>query len=218
MKDYYSILGVDETASMSQIKKAYRKLAQKYHPDKNPGNSEAEVKFKEISEAYDTLSNKSNKERYDGMRNGSAFGDDFGFNDLFESIFGLGDIFGSGGHRRQTRQPQQERVIRFDIPLSELQSERKINKSFQVQYQETCSSCEGCGGSDIQKCPACGGSGKIIQFHKQGPLTFQSSIACSHCRGAGKIIHTPCGLCQGAGIILKTAEYDVTISCHKKNK
>ena len=221
-RDCYDVLGVDKNASKEEIKKSYRKLAIKFHPDKNPDNKGAEEKFKEATEAYEILGDDQRRRLYDqfghegvssqaggfqGFRNASDFEDLFGgFSDLFgsdifESFFGgFGDMFGRPGRGARTR----ERVargsdIRYDVNLS--LEEVAFGKKIEVQLvrDEHCSKCAGTGakdGSGLDTCPSCGGTGQVSRT--QGFFTIATT--CSRCRGTGKVIKDYCTVCKGSGL------------------
>lgn len=215
-RDYYEVLGVSKSASEDELKKAYRKLAMKYHPDRNPDNKEADEKFKEICEAYEVLSDSQKRQRYDqyghdGMK--SAFGPggfDFGrdfthagdFGDLFESIFGGGfaDMFGGGG-RRQSRNPhgpQRGDDLRFDLEIDFEEAAFGSERSLDLKINDACGTCKGTGaesGSGRETCRQCGGQGYVVA----GGGFFQVRQACPVCKGEGSIIKNPCKTCHGAG-------------------
>jgi molecular chaperone DnaJ len=215
-RDYYEVLGVTKKATEDELKKAYRKLAMQYHPDRNPDNTEASEKFKEICEAYEVLSDSQKRQRYDqfghdGVKSsfgpgGFDFGRDFthagDFGDLFETIFGGGfaDMFGGGG-RRQSRNPngpQRGDDLRFDLEIDFEEalfgSERKLD----LKINDACSTCHGTGaaaGSGRETCRQCGGHGFVVA----GGGFFQMRQACPVCRGEGTIIKNPCTTCHGSG-------------------
>jgi molecular chaperone DnaJ len=224
MKNYYQILGVSESASTSEIKKAFRKLAQEFHPDKNPDNSEAEKKFKEISEAYETLSDDQKRAHHDAIKNGpSGFGSfDFelgggSLNDLFSSFGGmnLDEMFGFGSHRRSDRQPQKEKYVSIEIPLSELWGD--ISRSFTLSENQKCASCNGAGGDNITQCDTCQGSGRISQTIQYGTAIFKTARPCHTCSGKGTMIGNLCQPCSGSGQVVKNTTYDLTIRCQKRD-
>ncbi|RKY42871.1 MAG: molecular chaperone DnaJ [Candidatus Makaraimicrobium thalassicum] len=206
--DYYELLGVNRDASSGEIKKAYRKLAVKYHPDKNPGNKEAEEKFKEISHAYEILSDASKRRQYNQFGEGAfQYGGagTGGFHDpseIFREVFGgaFGDIFegmfGFGG--RQRRGPRRGRDLEYDLTLDFLEAVKGTTKEIKVRKYETCNACGGSGakpGTGKGTCSRCGGSGKISQ---SGGF-FSISRTCDACGGAGEIIKEPCPECSGIG-------------------
>ena len=202
MKDYYEILGVAEDAPDKEIKAEYRKLAMKYHPDKNPGNTKAETKFKEISEAYGVLGDERKRKDYDIEKNappgmgGFSWSNDFGgFG--FDSTNPFASIFNAftGGNRRQTRQNSD---LRFRIQLNFEDSIAGCEKDISFNKREGCKGCEGLGSTDISStkvCDSCGGAGKVR--HRQGPIMFES--ACPACGGNGCTPPPPCNGCQGQG-------------------
>ncbi len=208
-KDYYELLGVSRDASNEEIKKAYRKLAVKYHPDKNPGDKEAEDKFKEISHAYEVLSDPEKRAQYDrfgedAFQYGAGAGG-FGFHDpfdLFREVFGggLGDIFenmfGFGASGRGG--PRRGRDLEYSLKLDFFEAVKGTTKQIKVRKHQTCSVCEGSGakpGTGKTTCPGCGGTGQVSQTSG----FFSVSRTCSRCGGAGKIINEPCKKCGGTG-------------------
>ncbi|MGE0793538.1 MAG: molecular chaperone DnaJ [Candidatus Woesearchaeota archaeon] len=219
-KDYYKILGVEKTASKEEIKKAYKKLAKKYHPDLNKDNPEAESKFKEINEAASILTDDTKRSQYnqfgsEGMNQG-GFGqgfhgfqgggfEGFDFNDIFESMF-----HGSfGGSSR--RGPRKGADLRYDIEVTLEEVATGIEKSIKLTKQDTCEKCEGLGGTGTQNCSNCNGTG-VIRTIKQTPFgAFQTQTTCHHCNGKGKIVKNKCTECNGTGHKLKTKTIKVSI-------
>jgi len=226
-RDYYEVLGVQKNASKDDIKKAYRKLAIQYHPDKNPGNKEAEDRFKEATEAYEVLADEKKKAAYDqfgfagvdGMGGGQhdwgnfrGFEDIFGGGDLgsfFESIFGGG--FGGGNFRRSSQGgPRQGSNLRYDIEIPFKDAVFGTKVEIQFSHNETCTGCKGTGaanGMGRKTCPTCGGSGQVR--HSQGFFSLAST--CHTCRGQGSIIEKPCMECGGSGTQKKRQKLMVTI-------
>jgi len=217
-RDYYEILGVQRDADANTIKKAYRKLALKYHPDRNPGNNEAEESFKEASEAYEILSEPGKRSRYDrfgheGIRSAFSSGGfqwtDFTHSSDFEDIFG--DIFSTffGGGRTRSRPNQGRSIrIRYSLTLEEAFQGKKEKLTF--KRLEPCETCGGSGlaeGAKPRTCPRCGGNGRIRLM--QGFFSLTSS--CDMCRGTGTIIDNPCPECNGDGRVKKKATLDVAI-------
>jgi molecular chaperone DnaJ len=221
-RDYYEILEVARTASDTEIKSAYRKLAMKYHPDRNPGNKIAEEKFKEAAEAYAILADTEKRSLYDrfghaGVKSAAGAGpgfdpsvfQEFGdFADILGNMFGFGDLFGGGGRRRGG--PQRGADLRYDLEISFEESARGAETSIQIPRQENCETCDGSGsapGSHASTCPQCRGQGQV-RF-QQGFFTVART--CPQCRGAGKIITKPCQSCRGAGRVSKERKITVKI-------
>jgi len=210
LKDYYEILGVSEEASEKEIKASYRKLALKYHPDKNEGNAEAESKFKEISEAYGVLGDKEKRQDYDIQKNappgmGGFNFDGFGFDHMnpFSSIF---EAF-TGGSRRRPRQPKNS-DLRFRVHLNFEDSIKGCDKKISFNKRVGCKKCEGIGTLDISStkvCSTCGGQGSIR--HRQGPITFEST--CPSCGGSGCQNPPPCPHCRGHGWVEVKDDLDI---------
>lgn len=207
-KDYYEVLGLQKGASDDEIKKAFRKLAIKYHPDKNQGNKEAEEKFKEINEAYQVLSDPQKKAQYDqfgttdfngggGFSGGFDFSDIGGFGDIFESFFGGG--FGSA---RRRNGPERGADIEYTLNLTFEEAVFGAEKEIAVNRYERCETCSGNGskpGTSPKTCDKCGGSGQI-RIQRNTPLgSFVSVNTCDKCGGKGKIITDPCPTCKGTG-------------------
>ena len=227
-RDYYEVLGVDKNASADEIKKAYRKLAKKYHPDLNPGDKakEAEEKFKEASEAYEVLSNAEKKQRYDqfghagvdpqagGGYGGNPFGGGFGgggFEDIFDTFFGGG--FG-GQSRRNANAPQKGRDLRYNIDLSFEQACFGCEVELNVNRTEKCETCGGSGaekGSSPETCSVCHGTGQVKTVQRTMLGNFQSVRTCDTCGGTGKVIKNPCKACRGAGSVRKARKVKVKI-------
>ena len=206
-RDYYVVLGVARNATDQEIKSAYRKLALKYHPDRNPGDAKAEEAFKEAAEAYAVISDPEKRAAYDrfghaGVSDAGAGGFDPNAFAGFEDIFGnLGDLFGFGdmfGGRRRRGGPQRGADLRYDLEISFEESFTGTETSLQIPREETCETCTGTGaaaGSSPEVCSQCRGTGQ--QRFQQGFLTV--ARPCPMCRGAGKVISKPCQACRGAG-------------------
>ena len=224
-RDYYEVLGVSKGASEDEIKKAYKKLARKYHPDMNPGDKEAEEKFKEVNEANEVLSDPEKKARYDQFGfagvdpNYGAGGAGGGFSGGFD--FGdLGDIFGSffgggfGGARANPNAPQRGESLRTSVNISFEEAAFGCEKEVSIDRIEQCPDCRGSGcakGTTAEVCPDCRGSG-VIQQRRQTPLGYMSTSApCQRCGGKGKIIHQPCPKCGGKGMIRHRKTIKVSI-------
>ncbi len=199
-KDYYELLGVSRNANEDEIKKAYRKLALQFHPDRNPGNMQAEEKFKEVSEAYQVLSDSQKRAQYDQFGH-AAFGDGgpgFDFTSGFEDVFG--DLFGEffGGASRRGRGRSRGEDLRYNLTLSFEEAAFGTEKKIKVPRHGPCESCHGSGakaGTAPQTCPTCHGRGQVS--FQQG--FFSVSRTCNHCQGKGTIINDPCPSCGGAG-------------------
>ena len=222
-RDYYEVLGISKGASEDEIKKAYKKMARKYHPDLNPGDKEAEEKFKEVNEAYEVLSDPNKKARYDQYGHAGVdpnFGAGAGFDGNFD--FGdLGDIFGSffgggfgGGRRTNPNAPQRGESIRMSLAISFEEAAFGCEKEVTVDRMEECGACHGSGcaaGTSPEVCPDCHGSGQV-QVRRQTPMgMFATSSPCPKCGGKGRIIHQPCKDCHGTGTARKRKTIQASI-------
>jgi molecular chaperone DnaJ len=216
-RDYYEILGVRREANDQELKAAYRRLALKYHPDKNPGDHEAEERFKEVNEAYQILSQSELRARYDrfghagvgaGAAAGAGFGQGFpGFEDLFD-MFGMGDIFGGRSSRRAG--PRRGSDLRYDIEISLEEAAAPLKTKIRVPRLETCEVCKGNGaaeGSQPVRCSACAGTGQVR--YQQG--FFSVTRTCSTCRGHGKVIRDVCKGCRGEGRVEREKMLEIKI-------
>ena len=215
-RDYYEVLGVDKNASEDEIKKAYRKIAIKYHPDRNPGNREAEEKFREAAEAYDVLHDAQKRQQYDqfgfnGPAGAGGFGGGFGGSMNMDDIFSMfGDIFGGraggfGGFGGGQRRPQQHRGsdLRLKVKLSMSEIAHGVTKKFKVRKDITCSHCHGSGaeaGSGTETCPTCHGSGVITHTTQSIFGMMQTQGVCPTCGGEGSVIKNKCHVCGGTGV------------------
>ena len=216
-RDYYEILGVAREAGADEIKKAYRKLAMKYHPDRNPGDPEAEANFKEAAEAYEVLSDAQKRRLYDayghqGLKN-SGYSGPGSAEDIFSSINDLfGDLFGFGGRNRQRNPnaPIPGDDLRYDMEISFMDAVHGTSREVEVTRRDTCWTCEGSGarpGYKPQMCPSCHGRGQVIR--SQG--FFQVSSTCPQCQGAGQVITEPCNDCHGQGLVNRTKKVAIKI-------
>ncbi len=215
-RDYYEILGVTRTATEQEIKSSYRKLAMQYHPDRNPGNADAEEKFKECSEAYSVLIDTEKRQRYDqfghaGVNGGSGFGgfdpSAFGdFGDIFGDIFG--DLFGMGGGRRTRVQRGSD--ARADLTLTFEEAAFGKKTSVKVRRYETCDHCQGSGSAGSKRpstCSTCAGRGQVR--YQQG--FFSIARTCPTCQGTGRVISDPCPKCKGEARIMRESTVEVTV-------
>lgn len=218
MRDYYEVLGVSKNATPEEIKKAYRKLAVKYHPDKNQGNKTAEEKFKEASNAYGVLSDPKKRKAYD--QRGMAGIHDMGFEGFtdFEDIFSrFGDIFGRErggfsvedifGSNRRTSGPQRGGDIRYKLTISFLEAAFGGEKRIQIPRSESCDTCHGMGGTGVITCPNCQGTGQS----SSGRGFFRVSEVCNRCGGTGKITQSVCNTCRGSGQVSRYRTITVRI-------
>ncbi len=221
-RDYYEVLGVDRTATDQQIKSAYRKLALKHHPDRNPGDKHAEEAFKEAAEAYAVLADREKRSLYDrfghagvGTAAGGAGGFDptifADFSDIFAGlgdVFGFGDIFGGG--RRRRGGPQRGADLRYDLEITFDEAAKGTDTAIQIPREEACDTCQGTGaapGTTTESCQQCRGSGQLR--YQQGFLTV--ARPCPNCRGTGRVIPKPCTSCRGAGRVGRERKITVKI-------
>ncbi len=216
-RDYYEILAVSKTTSDGEIKKAYRKLAMKYHPDRNPDDKEAEALFKECTEAYEVLSDGQKRQIYDtyghdGLKN-SGYSGPGNFEDVFSSFGDIfGDLFGFGGGRSQSRKngPVPGNDLRYDLSITFMEAVHGVSKEVQLTRRDTCWTCEGTGcrpGHARETCRSCNGRGQVIR--SQG--FFQVSSTCPQCHGEGEIVKEPCNDCSGTGLVEKTKKVAIKI-------
>ena len=225
-RDYYEVLGVEKSASADEIKKAYRKMAIKYHPDKNPGDKEAEEKFKEAAEAYDVLSNPDKKQRYDqfghaGMGGAASGGFNAGgfsmedifsqFGDIFGGHFGggFGGFGGFGGGRGRSPRVQRGSDIRIRVKLSLKEIVHGIEKKVRINKMVQCPECHGKGAAseaDIKTCDTCHGSGVVNKVVQTMFGQMQSQSVCPTCNGEGKVIAKACSKCNGSGLVKDSEE------------
>jgi molecular chaperone DnaJ len=227
MRDYYEILGVERSSSADDLKRAYRKLALQYHPDRNPGDTAAEDKFKEAAEAYEVLSSPEKRQRYDrfghaGVRgNGAPGGGGAGFQDINDIFSAFSDIFGGGGSifdevfgggtrsRRTRRQGRPGSDLRIKLPLTMEEIAEGVDKKIKVRKYAACETCEGRGAESetegYDTCGTCQGAGEIRQVSRSVFGQFVNVQPCPTCRGEGRVIRVPCSKCNGEGR-LKTEE------------
>jgi molecular chaperone DnaJ len=221
-RDYYEVLGVDRSVSEEDLKRAYRKLAVKFHPDKNPGDHSAEEKFKEIGEAYEALSDPSKRAAYDryghaafqgGMGSGGGFHDPF---DIFREVFSGGgggifeQFFGGGGGGADPSGRQRGSDLRYDLQVTLEEAARACEKEIEIRKLDPCEPCGGTGaqkGSKIVTCPTCRGRGQVVASRG----FFQVAQTCPACHGSGRIVEKPCASCQGEGRVEKTSRVKIKI-------
>lgn len=216
-RDYYEVLGVSKNASEAELKKAYRKKAIQYHPDKNPDNKEAEEKFKEAAEAYEVLSNAEKRQRYDqfghagvgGAAGGGGFGGGMNMEDIFShfgDIFGGGSFFGGGfgGGGRSSRRVNRGSNLRVKVKLTLKEIAEGVEKKIKVKKYVECKSCSGSGaknGSSFSTCSTCNGTGQVTRVQNTILGQMQTASTCPSCNGDGKMITDKCNSCSGEGII-----------------
>ena len=226
-RDYYEVLGIQKDASPEEIKKAYRKAALKYHPDRNPGDKEAEEKFKEVGEAYEVLSDEEKRQRYDqfgfagvdpnfGGGAGGAYGGGFGgFGDFGDLGDIFGEFFGGGSSRRSSAQaaPRRGENVMTRLELTFEEAAFGCEKEVAAQRIENCAACNGTGSADgvIETCQQCRGTGQVRTVQNFMGMQMQSSTTCPACNGRGKVIKTPCTTCKGKGKVRRTNRVKVKI-------
>lgn len=223
-RDYYEVLGVQKNASDDELKKAYRVLAKKYHPDMNPGDKEAEAKFKEASEAYGVLSDPDKRAQYDrfghaAFENGGGGSGFSGFSDMGDIFSSFGDIFGDlfgmgGGSRRSYNGPQKGTNLHSVITIAFDEAVFGTKKELNIDAKETCTECNGSGakkGTTPQTCSQCGGKGQVV-FQRQSLFGMTQSVqACPQCRGTGKIVKEKCTVCYGEGYVSRKKKIEVDV-------
>ena len=223
-KDYYEVLGISKDASEQEIKKAYRKMAMKYHPDKNQGNKESEEQFKEVNEAYEVLSDPQKRRTYDqfghagfsgggfgqgGFSGGQGFG---GFEDMFGDIFG--DMFGGGSRGSRKNGPRKGADMRLRMELKFEEAAFGVEREISIQREEECDTCHGSGakpGTNSNTCPTCKGSGEVRQTTRTPFGNMMNVAQCPNCNGAGTIIEHKCDTCSGQGRVRKAKKLNVKI-------
>lgn len=223
-RDYYEVLGVEKSADDAAIKKAYRELAKKYHPDMNPGDAEAEKKFKEASEAYAVLSDAEKRKQYDqfghaafdGGAGGGGFGGfDFNsadFSDIFGDIFG--DFFGGGRRSRNSNGPMKGANIRTSVRVTFEEAVFGVDKEIELTLKDECPSCKGTGakpGTTPETCPKCGGKGQVVFTSQSFFGTVRNVQTCPDCNGTGKIVKEKCPDCNGNGYVANRKKIQVSI-------
>lgn len=223
-RDYYEVLGVSKSADDAELKKAYRALAKKYHPDMNPGDAEAEKKFKEASEAYAVLSDPEKRKQYDqfghaafeGGAGGGGFGGfDFSsadFSDIFGDIFG--DFFGGGRSRRSSNGPMKGANIRTSVRISFEEAVFGVEKEIELTLKDECTKCHGTGakpGTSPETCPKCGGKGQVVFTSQSFFGTVRNVQTCPDCQGSGKVVKDKCPECGGNGYIAARKKIQVSI-------
>ena len=226
-RDYYEVLGVQKSATPEEIKKAYRKMAMKYHPDRNPDNKEAEEKFKEVGEAYEVLSDEGKRQRYDQFgfagvdpnygagAGGAGYGGGFSgfgdFGDIFSDLFGGG--FGGGRSSAQQNAPRRGENIMSRLELTFEEAAFGCEKEVAAQRIENCSACNGSGSADgvIETCSNCRGTGQVRTVQNFMGMSMQSTAACPQCSGRGKIVKNPCNTCKGKGKVRRNQKIKVKV-------
>ena len=231
-RDFYEVLGVSKNATEDEIKKAYRQKAKQYHPDLNPGNADAEAKFKEVNEAYEVLSDKDKRGRYDqfghagvdpnfgagggagGWGTGSG-GVDFDLGDIFGSFFGGGGGFGGfGGGRADPNAPRRGDDVQARVTISFEEAAKGCKRKVEIHRIETCSDCGGSGaqpGSSVKTCPDCGGRGQVNVQQRTPFGVISTTKTCTRCGGKGKIIETPCPTCNGQGRVQRRKKVIINV-------
>jgi len=224
-RDYYEVLGVQKGVGDDELKKAYRKLAKQYHPDLHPDDKEAEAHFKEINEAYEVLSDKDKRARYDQFGHagvdpnfgaggpGGGFGG-FDMGDIFESFFGGFGGFGGGGGGQSRTGPAKGKTLRSNLTLTLEEVAFGCEKDVNIQHVEACDACRGTGcaeGTTAEVCPDCHGSGSVRVQQRTVFGNMSTTTVCPNCRGEGRIIHQPCKSCGGAGNVKKQRKISVSI-------
>lgn len=221
-RDYYEVLGISRTATDDEIKKAYRQLAKKYHPDANPGDKEAEVKFKEASEAYAVLSDADKRRQYDqfghsAFEGGAGGAGGFDFNnmdmgDIFGDIFG--DLFGGGRSRRSSNGPMKGPNVRAGVRITFEEAVTGTDKELDLNLKEECTTCHGTGakpGTSTETCKKCGGKGQVVYTQQSLFGMVRNVQTCPDCNGTGKVIKDKCSVCYGSGYVTRKKKIQVSI-------
>ena len=233
-RDYYEVLGLQKGASEDDIKKAFRKMAMKYHPDRNPGDKEAEEKFKEVNEAYSVLSDPDKKSKYDqfghagvdpnsGFGGAGGFGGGFGGFSGFEDIFDMFGGFGGfgGGQQRRSNSPRKGKDIQKGITITFEEAAFGTTKKIEINKYVSCPTCKGEGtkpGTSKKTCPQCNGTGQTSRVQRTPLGQFQSVTTCDRCGGSGKIIEEPCPDCKGSGKTRKNVTLSIDIPAGVDNE
>jgi molecular chaperone DnaJ len=222
-RDYYEVLGVGRDAQPPDIRSAFRKLAAKYHPDVNPGDKDAEEKFKELNEAHEILSTPEKRQMYDqfghaGPQGGMGGADGFGVGDIFDMFFGAGGGFGgragAGGGDRARQQATQGSDLRYDLEITLEEAAFGVQKTLKLTRLESCETCTGSGakpGTTPKTCSACQGSGQVRHVQNTILGSFATVAPCANCRGEGRIISDPCTTCRGQGRTRQTKEHTIQV-------
>ena len=219
-RDYYEVLGVSRTATEAEIKSAYRRLAVRYHPDKNPGDAEAEEKFKEAAESYSILSDAEQRRRYDNFGHAGVSSSGAGANwgaqgfggieDILGDLFGFGDVFGGGRSGARRSAAQRGADLRYDLEITLEEAAAGMTAQLRIPRLETCEKCKGSGaaeGTQPESCQTCAGAGQVR--YQQG--FFSVARTCTTCRGTGRVIKSPCDACRGAGRVEQEKTMEVKI-------
>lgn len=221
-RDYYEVLGVERQCSAAELKRSYRALAMRYHPDRNPGDHQAEEHFKEIGEAYQVLSDPERRQRYDAFGHaGEGMGAGAGFN--FQSAFDLFDMFFAGGASGQHRRggPRRGNDLRLQVTVEFEEAIRGVTRSFEVTKASPCAECSGSGskpGSSTVTCPECGGQGQVQRVRQSLLGQMVTVETCLRCQGEGQMIESPCATCRGQGLVEATKSIEVQIPAGVDNE
>ena len=217
MKDYYAILEVDTSSSEREIKQAYRKLAKKYHPDRNPDNPDAHERFKEVSEAYNVIGSPDSRSDYDHHRSGGNRHHHGSFEDIFSNLgFNpFGDGFFSAHTSPPPHEPPTVTKVALELTIDELRRGGKT-VPLRIRVKKVCSPCNGLGGDHSEICHGCAGIGSVHRLHHQGSMIIKTSEPCTLCYGRGKLISRICQRCNGTGSVREIEEYNVEIGVTRK--
>lgn len=217
-RDYYEVLGVERTASPAEIRSAFRKLAAKYHPDVNPGDHQAEERFKELNEANEVLSSPEKRPLYDQFGHDGPSGglgaEGFGMGDIFDMFFGSAGRSGTGGAERARQQATLGADLRYDLEITLEEAAFGLEKTLHLSRLEPCDVCNGSGakeGSKPQTCPTCQGAGQVRHVQNTILGSFQTVTPCTRCKGEGQIVADPCGACRGQGRVRQTHDHVIRV-------